>query len=93
MVWDFYQNESIGEINLNENFYCIQISNNAQFFAMGSERGEIWIFKLSDFEFIGKSIGHSKQINSLKWSPDDKQIISVSADSSICVWNFYKILE
>lgn len=60
---------------------------------MGSEAGEIWLFKLPEVEFICKSTGHSKKINNLKWSPDDKQIISVSSDSSICVWNFYKIIN
>jgi WD40 repeat protein len=88
-----YENDPIGEINLNENFHCIKISNNRLHFALGSENGEIWIFKLPEFVFVGKSIGHSKEIKSLNWSPDDKQIVSVSTDSSICVWNFYKILE
>ncbi len=60
---------------------------------MGSETGEIWIFNIPQYEFIGKSTGHSSKVNSLKWSPDDKQIISVSSDSSICIWNFYKILN
>jgi WD40 repeat protein len=60
---------------------------------MGSESGEIWIFRLPDFQFVCKSTGHSLRVNSLNWSPDDKQIISVSSDSSVCVWNFYKILN
>ena len=25
----------------------------------------------------------------IKWTPDEKQIISASSDESICVWNFY----
>ena len=92
-MWDFYQAEPIGEMNLNEKFYCINISNNGKFFALGSDIGEIWIFKLPDYEFIGKSTGHSLRVNSLQWSPDDKQIVSTSIDSSVCVWNFYKVLN
>jgi WD40 repeat protein len=60
---------------------------------MGSEIGEIWIFELNTFELICKSQGHSQRVNTLQWSPDDKQIISVSKDSSVCIWNFYKILN
>jgi WD40 repeat protein len=92
-VWDFYQTEPIAEFNLNERFYTLKISHNGKYFAMGSEAGEIWIFKLPDFQFVCKSTGHSLRVNSLNWSPDDKQIISVSSDSSVCVWNFYKILN
>jgi WD40 repeat protein len=92
-IWDFFQSHPIGELNLNQNFYNIQISNNGKYLALGSETGELWIFKLPDLEYIGKSIGHSGKINHLKWSPDDKQIISVSSDSSISIWNFYKIIE
>ena len=89
-VWDFHKTEPIGEINLNEKFYAIKISHSGKYFALGSEQGEIWIFRIPMFEFVGKSTGHSLKINSLQWSPDDKQIISVSVDSSICIWNFYK---
>ncbi len=92
-IWDFYQSEAIGEFNLNERFYTLKISNNGKYFAMGSESGEVWIFKLPEFQFICKSTGHSLKVNSLSWSPDDKQIISVSSDSSVCIWNFYKSIN
>lgn len=71
----------------------MKISNNGNYFALGSETGEIWFFKLPEFEFIGKSQGHSLPIVNLNWSPDDKQILSVSKDSSICLWNFYRIVN
>ena len=38
---------------------------------------------------MGKYIGHSGAVTKLKWAPDEKQIISVSNDASVCVWNFY----
>ena len=92
-IWDFFQTDPIGELNLNENFFTLQISNNGMYLALGSESGEVWIFQLPNLEFICKSTGHSHKINHLKWSPDDKQIISCSSDSSICIWNFYKIIN
>lgn len=78
-------------MSLNQNLTCIEISNNGHFIAIGNEFGEILLFKIPEFEFLGKSTGHSKELNFLKWSPDDKQIISLSNDNSICIWNFYKI--
>ncbi len=80
-------------MSLNQNLCCIEISNKGEYIAIGNEYGEILFFKLPDFEFIGKSSGHSKELSFLKWSPDDKQIISLSPDNSVCVWNFYKILS
>ena len=44
---------------------------------------------LQNNEKFGKTQGHSREVTGLNWSPDDKQIISISNDSSICVWNIY----
>ena len=45
---------------------------------------------------ISSHTGHSSpvscamtQVVKIKWTPDEKQIISASSDESICVWNFY----
>ena len=88
-VWDFYKTEPVQEIILNEKMMAIKISHSGKYFALGSSSGELWLFKLPECEFISKSQGHSRQINNLNWSPDDKQIVSISNDSSICIWNVY----
>jgi len=44
---------------------------------------------LNQFQFLAKGLGHSGPVIKLKWSGDEKQIISVSTDSSIAVWNFF----
>jgi WD40 repeat protein len=33
--------------------------------------------------------GHSEDVAALRWSPDEKQVLSVGDDCCICVWNFY----
>ena len=66
---------------------AVKISPNGKFFALGSSSGELWLFSLQKYEFMGKSQGNS--INNLKWIPDDKQIVFISVDSSICIWNVY----
>ena len=88
-VWDFYKTEPIKEIQLDEHMMTIKISHSGKYFALGSINGELWLFSLPNYEFVGKSQGHSRKINNLQWSPDDKQIVSISEDSSICVWNVY----
>lgn len=88
-VWDFYQTAPVKQIPLGERMMCIKISHNGKYFAIGSCSGEVWLFKLPEYEFICKSQGHSREINKLQWSPDDKQIVSVSTDGSLCIWNVY----
>ncbi len=88
-----HKREPISEYNLGENFHCLRMSNNGKYVALGSSLGEIWFFKMKRFDLIGKSRGHSLELIKLSWSPDDKQIVSVSKDGSICVWNFYLILN
>ena len=38
---------------------------------------------------LAATLGHSARVLSLRWSPDEKQIVSVGADCCICVWNFF----
>ena len=88
-VWDFYKTEPVKEIALGEKALTVKISHSGKYFAIGTGMGELWLFRMNDFEFLGKSQGHSRQMSQLNWSPDDKQIVSISNDSSICVWNVY----
>ena len=70
----------------------IQVSPSGKFLAFGTETNEVFVYSidgLNSFTFLGKGLGHSGPVTKLKWSPDEKQIISVATDSSISVWNFY----
>jgi len=71
---------------------AIQISPSGRYLTFGTETNEVFVYSitgLNNFTFISKGLGHSGPVTKLKWSPDEKQIISVSTDSSISVWNFY----
>ena len=60
--------------------------------AFGTETNEVFVYSiagLDQFTFLGKGLGHSSPISRLNWSPDERQIITVSADCSISVWNFF----
>lgn len=47
------------------------------------------VFDIHNEAYLGKCIGHSSSVNKLKWSYDEKQIVSVGADASLCIWNFF----
>jgi WD40 repeat protein len=44
---------------------------------------------LSTGKLLAKGEGHSKTINDLSFSPDDKQLVSVGEDATIFVWNVF----
>ena len=48
----------------------VKISHNGKYFALGSSSGELWLFSVKKYEFMGKSQGHSRYINNLQWSPE-----------------------
>lgn len=54
--------------------------------------GDDHILKVMDMrsnQIVSLGYGHSSPILSLSWTPDEKQIISGGADSSLCIWNYY----
>ena len=38
---------------------------------------------------IASGVCHSSRVNNVRWSPDEKQLVSVGEDCSVCVWNFF----
>jgi len=68
---------------------AIDVSPSGKYIALGSETAEVLIFEIQSKKFKGKFDGHSGPITSLKFTSDEKQLISVSNDSSLCIWNFF----
>jgi WD40 repeat protein len=48
---------------------------------------KLWSF--DGAKHLVDGMGHSGQINSIIFSPDDRQMISVGNDGCIFVWNVY----
>jgi WD40 repeat protein len=38
---------------------------------------------------LAEAAGHSRPINAIAFTPDDKQIVSVGEDGSIFVWSIF----
>jgi WD40 repeat protein len=90
--WDCDEINPVAEIAYPYKVLTVQVSPTGRFLAFGTETNEVYVYSmagLNDFKCLAKGLGHSGPVLKLKWSPDEKQIISVSNDSSICVWNFY----
>jgi WD40 repeat protein len=70
-------------------FQCIGLSAGGRFLAVGCEDLCVRIWDLQAMEVVAVCRGHSGEIASLAWAPDEKQLVSVGTDAAVCVWNFY----
>jgi len=70
-------------------FQCIGLSAGGRFLAVGCEDLCVRIWDLQAMEVVAVCRGHSGEISSLAWAPDEKQLVSVGTDAAVCVWNFY----
>ena len=54
-----------------------------------AEDNQTKVYDIRSESLIAVGIGHSSNVRSLEWSPDERQLVSVGNDCCICVWNFY----
>lgn len=67
----------------------ICISHNNKFFVTGGMLGIVRLYEFASGKFITECRGHSSAIASVKFAPDDKQIISAGRDGLVVVWNVF----
>jgi WD40 repeat protein len=68
---------------------CVAVSPTGKYLAVCGD-AVISIFDLSTgVRLMAQGHGHSEPANAIKWSPDEKQVVSVGEDCCVCVWNFY----
>lgn len=90
--WDCDEQKPVAQIDYPYKCLSIEVSPTGRMVAFGTETNEVFVYSLhgqNQVQFVAKGLGHSGPVTKLKWTPDEKQIISVSTDSSISVWNFY----
>ena len=89
LFWDCDEANPIQSIPFNGQLNCIQISPSGKYLAAGAQTSELYVFDIAQSRVITQGVGHSGAINRLSWAPDEKQIVTVSEDSSVAIWNFY----
>ena len=67
----------------------VSMSPTGRFVAVCGEDNQTKVYEIRTESLIAVGIGHSNNVLSLQWSPDERQIVSVGTDCCICVWNFY----
>lgn len=65
------------------------MSHNNKFFVTGGSLGIVRVWEFSSGKFVSENRAHSNAITSVKFSPDDKQIVSAGRDGMVVVWNCF----
>lgn len=71
---------------------CIAVSNDGNLFATGGADLVVKLWMLVDSSkpvLLQNNYGHTGNINALKFTDDDRQLVSVADDGAIFVWNIF----
>ena len=91
--WDLREQNPIGvrdlSPDLGDEAMTIALSHSGLLFATAgtAQLLKLWDFNTLELLAVGK--GHSGLICDVKFSPDDRQIVSVGDDGNVFVWNVF----
>jgi WD40 repeat protein len=77
------QDESRVKIN------SIALGPGGRYLAAALEDTTVKVFDIQSLTLVATLSAHSGPVTSVAWSPDQRQLVSVGSDCTICVWNFY----
>mmetsp|Transcript_5798 Transcript_5798/g.13787 ORF Transcript_5798/g.13787 Transcript_5798/m.13787 type:complete len:622 (-) Transcript_5798:166-2031(-) len=72
-------------------FRCCDVSPSGRYIVAGSEDCRIFVYDLVTCSCIQESMAHSAEVTKVRWSPDQKQIVSCGKDGCVIVWNFFEM--
>ena len=72
-----------------DELFSVSISHNNKFFVTGGQLGIVRVYEFSSGKFIAECKAHSNAITSVRFAPDDKQIISTGRDGLVIMWNVF----
>lgn len=89
--WDCDVREPVAVIQDPSGFplSCCVVSPSGKFIAFAGQDATLKVLTIQTNEVVGIGQGHSDAITKIRWTPDEKQIVTVGDDSCICVWNLY----
>lgn len=68
---------------------CIAVAHTLEIFATGGNDRLVKLWDFNTGHLIMDGVGHSGNVRSLAFSPDDRQLVSVGDDGCVFVWNVY----
>lgn len=95
LFWDVDYAEPVGCIEagglgVQPRLRCCEISPSGRYVAVGTDDARLLLYDLKACLCIQECEAHSLGIVDVRWSPDQRQIVTAGRDRSIAVWNFFE---
>lgn len=96
-TWDVdYPDARIEHIDHPEELRCVSLSRSGTLLAVAGSSGFVKVYHMPStdtgkLDLIAVGQGHFGPVRGIMFSPDERQIVSVSENASLCVWNFYGV--
>lgn len=87
--WDLRESEPVHAVSLDSEALATALSYSGNFIATGGKDQIVRLWSFDGARHLVDGMGHSGSINSIVFSPDDRQMVSVGNDGCIFVWNIY----
>ncbi|KAH8074385.1 WD repeat-containing protein [Aureococcus anophagefferens] len=92
--WDLRDQNFLEAVDLSDDqsdeASCVAVSNSGLVVATGGTKKLLKLYETAPgHKLLASVVGHSGAIRDLKFSPDDKQLVTVGEDGVIFVWNLY----
>jgi len=68
---------------------AVGVSPSGKFMATCGDDHQVKLYDLSTQQLVTVGRTHAAPVLGLCWSPDERQVVTVGADCTIAVWNFY----
>lgn len=70
---------------------CCEVSPSGRYIAAGGDDAKLYIYDLASSSCIQECEGHVAGVTHVRWSPDQKQIVSAGKDGCVIIWNFFEM--
>jgi WD40 repeat protein len=93
LFWDIDYPDPVGCMeapSMGTRFRCCEISPTGRYVAVGTDDAQLLLYDLMSCSCIQVLEAHSQSIVNLRWTPDQKQIVTGGKDGCLAVWNFFE---
>jgi WD40 repeat protein len=92
-IWDLAARKAVGVVTNQPMINCARFSHDASVVAAGSADGSITIWDARKCVTLRVRLAHKSKINSIRFGPDDRLIVTTSDDRTAAIWELSSAKE
>jgi len=95
LFWDVDYADPVGCLDSPNNvplrFRCCEVSPSGRYIVAGTDDARLYVYDLMTCACVQEMEGHCLAVQKVRWSPDQKQIVSAGKDGCVIIWNFFEM--